>query len=156
MRPGIAGHDPRHQPVHVLGIPEQARRRGIDRERIDDLEGVGIATMAACVIVCWAVTVARPGSSAWRQVAVVHTLSSVAFSIAHVGLMVPLRIAIHALAGERYRFMAWDWLYEYRKDAVAYLILGAIFWYFTRPNDAPRADATPESHAAPPYHDPAG
>ncbi len=104
----------------------------------------GIATLAACWIVGWAIIVARPGRAAWRRLLAVHAVSSIAFSVAHVGLMVLLRMAIHALAGERYRFMAWEWLYEYRKDAVAYLIIAAIFWYFTRPAEKSAAGADPE------------
>lgn len=109
----------------------------------------GIATLAVCWIVGWAMIVARPGRAPWRRIAVIHALSSLAFSIAHVGLMVPLRIAVHALAGEQYRFMAWEWLYEYRKDAVAYLILAAIFWYFTRPVEEPLANPTPSADVDP-------
>lgn len=105
----------------------------------------GVGTLVACWLVRWAVIVARPGEVSWKRALVVHGGASITFSFAHVGMMVVLRIAIHALAGEHYHFERWEWLYEYRKDAVSYVILASIFWYFTG-----RTDAAADPHTAPP------
>lgn len=61
-----------------------------------------------------------------------HLAATVAFSLAHVALMVPLRMAAYALAGASYRVP--DWLrmtgYEYLKDVRTYaLILVAVGSY---------------------------
>jgi len=92
----------------------------------------GLATLATCWIVGAAVARARPGIASWRRLLLVHGGASIAFSLAHVGLMVALRVAIHAMAGETYHFGAGEWLYEYRKDVVAYVIIATIFWFFMR------------------------
>ncbi len=61
-----------------------------------------------------------------------HLLGSLLFSVAHVLLMVLLRKAGHALAGESYQFGGWlaQWGYEYLKDIRAYvLIVGTLAAY---------------------------
>lgn len=95
----------------------------------------GLATLAACWIIGVAVVRARPGSASWGRLLLAHAIASVIFSLVHVGLMVAARMGIHMLAGETYRFLPSDWLYEYRKDTVAYLIFAPIFWFFLQPRD---------------------
>jgi LytTr DNA-binding domain len=60
----------------------------------------------------------------WRRSLVAHLLGSVAFSLAHVVLMVGLRHVVYAWAGSRYDFGDWlaKWPYEYLKDARTYLL----------------------------------
>ncbi len=61
-----------------------------------------------------------------------HLAGSVAFSLAHVGLMLALRFPAYALAGHEYRFDNWSTqlAYEYLKDVRSYfLILVALFSY---------------------------
>lgn len=87
--------------------------------------------LAACPVVGYAIKVARPGQVAWRKALSVHFAASIIYSLVHVGLMVALRFGVHAFAGETYRFQPSELLYEYRKDAVAYLIFAAVFWYFS-------------------------
>ncbi len=61
-----------------------------------------------------------------------HLAASVAFSVAHVAVMLLLRHGAYALAGERYEFGSWTrhLLYEYLKDVRTYaLILVAVFSY---------------------------
>ncbi len=66
----------------------------------------------------------------------VHAALTVPFSLAHVALMVEIRAAGYRLAGARYGFFDDGFLlpliYEWRKDAITYAIIGAIFWYFER------------------------
>ena len=77
-----------------------------------------------------------------------HIAATVPFSLAHVGLMVALREAAYALAGEVYDFDGGTGalLYEYRKDFVSYVIFAAIFWITLRSRrrgDAVAATAAP-------------
>lgn len=67
-----------------------------------------------------------PRNLAW------HLLGSVAFSVAHVLLMLALRYPIYALMGQEYRFGDWptQFFYEYLKDVRSYaLILAAVIGY---------------------------
>lgn len=70
-----------------------------------------------------------------------HALGTVAFSLAHVGLMVALRHGAYALAGESYHFGGFDsFVYEYRKDIIPYLLYAGTFWLadrLMRPGAAP-------------------
>lgn len=65
----------------------------------------------------------------WR-VALAHFAGSVLFSLLHVGLMVLLREIVWPLAaGGEYRFfgdVGRELLYEYRKDALSYLLILAV------------------------------
>ncbi len=72
----------------------------------------------------------RPPRLGWLAAAAVHLLLSVLASLAHVGLMVGLRMTIYAAAGSAYRQpgSAMDILvYEYRKDLITYAILVGAF-----------------------------
>lgn len=63
----------------------------------------------------------------WRWAIPVHLAGSVVFSMVHVGGMVALRKLGYALMGQHYRFAPWvsDWIYEYRKDVMAYVLIVA-------------------------------
>jgi hypothetical protein len=93
----------------------------------------GVSELLVCVLIYLALRAASPVKTNWGQAALVHAAASVIFSIAHVSLMVALRAAIYASVGDEYRFGAPEWLYEYRKDILAYVLLGGIFWRFMRP-----------------------
>ena len=62
----------------------------------------------------------------WRSLPA-HVLFTLPFSWVHVGAMVGLRKLVYVAVGERYDFGAWwpNWIYEYRKDLVGYLIIVA-------------------------------
>jgi hypothetical protein len=61
----------------------------------------------------------------WR-----HALATVPFSLLHVGGMVLLRKLVYALDGQHYGFAAWEWFYEYLKDARSYVtLLGIVYLY---------------------------
>lgn len=65
----------------------------------------------------------------WRWTVPLHLAVTPVFSLIHVGGMVLLRKFGYALLHAHYNFGAWwpDWIYEYRKDLVAYaLILGGL------------------------------
>jgi len=112
-------------------------------ERIG-LEGSsGLAEIAACWIIYLALRRAPPGQSPWALTLLVHTSASLAFSVLHVGGMWLLRLALWATVGQDYVIKPADLLYEYRKDVIAYVILGGVFWLFARP-----ASATPSEPAS--------
>ncbi|HKS93695.1 MAG TPA: LytTR family DNA-binding domain-containing protein [Gammaproteobacteria bacterium] len=87
----------------------------------------------------------------WKWTVPAHLLASVPFSIVHVAGMVGLRKLAYAAAGRSYDFGAplANWIYEYRKDVVAYgLILAALYafrvyrlWLESRLAPAPMAIA---------------
>jgi len=63
-------------------------------------------------------------TSWWRSLPA-HILFTFPYSLVHVGAMVGLRQLFYRAMGESYDFGAWwpNWLYEYRKDLVGYLII---------------------------------
>ena len=73
------------------------------------------------------------GPSALRNLAL-HAALTVPFSLVHVGLMVALRHAAYAVAGETYDFgFGRDTLlYEYRKDVITYVLFALTFWLTAR------------------------
>jgi hypothetical protein len=98
-------------------------------------------------------------SRTWRWALPLHLAFTPVFSLIHVGGMVLLRELGYGLLGGHYRFGPWlsDWIYEYRKDLVAYvLIVGGLqafriykLWLESQvvPTEAPPAaiePATPE------------
>ena len=66
-------------------------------------------------------------SASWWRSLPAHLLMTLPFSLLHVGAMVGLRKLVYAAMGASYDFGAWwpNWLYEYRKDVVAYGIIVA-------------------------------
>jgi hypothetical protein len=93
----------------------------------------GVVEVPCCFIIYWALLVAPPGQLAWRKALPVHALASLMFSALHVAGMNALRMAIYAALGGRYHLAAGDFAYEYRKDVLAYLILGGLFLLLARP-----------------------
>lgn len=64
-------------------------------------------------------------SRTWRWAVPLHLAVTPVFSLLHVGGMVLLRKLSYGLLGGHYRFGPWlsDWIYEYRKDLVAYVLI---------------------------------
>ena len=61
----------------------------------------------------------------WLRSLPAHLLATVPFSLAHVAGMVGLRHLVYGLMGHHYQFGPWwpTWLYEYRKDFIAYWLM---------------------------------
>lgn len=61
----------------------------------------------------------------WLRSIPAHLLATLPFSLAHVAGMVGLRDFVYLWMGQHYQFGAWwpNWVYEYRKDFVAYWLL---------------------------------
>ncbi|HXS49042.1 MAG TPA: LytTR family DNA-binding domain-containing protein [Sphingomicrobium sp.] len=92
----------------------------------------GVATLLACGSIYAAVRMAPPGRTRWPKFVIVHALASLLFSASHVLLMNAMRVVIYAAAGHHYRFDESGFMYEYRKDLIAYIVWAAIFWLFTK------------------------
>jgi len=88
----------------------------------------------------------RPG---WLRSVPAHLLATFPFSLVHVVAMVALRDLVYRLLGYRYGFGSWwaHWLYEYRKDFVAYwlilLALVACHLYGLWSDSRPRGPSMP-------------
>lgn len=70
----------------------------------------------------------------WPRHLAVHGAITIPFSLVHVALMVALRHAAYALAGDDYDYgMGWETLlYEYRKDIITYALFTVTFWLTDR------------------------
>ena len=97
----------------------------------------GVATLFTCGVIYAAIRIAPPARVHWPKFFIVHALASLLFSALHVLLMNTMRVAIYAAAGHHYRFGESGFIYEYRKDLVAYIVWAAVFWFFTRPRAEP-------------------
>ena len=125
--------------VNVMTILDDANRRDVHVPVIlpVTLEATSaVAALGSLMIVVVAVRLAPPDRGPlWRTVAV-HVGGSFLFSGAHVALMTLLRTLLFALAGHRYTFSLGELPYEYRKDLLTYLVIGAVFWLMTRQSRA--------------------
>ncbi len=87
------------------------------------------------------------GRPLWQSFAV-HAVIGVLFSLAHIGIMVVIRIAGYALDGARYDFAQGDLglqiIYEMRKDAITYAVLFTACWVQDRLMTRPVASPAPE------------
>ena len=95
--------------------------------------------------------VARP---MWRT-ASVHLSAAALFSFAHVAGFVLIRQAVYLAAGDTYSSapLTQDFLYEFRKDALSYIIIVAIFWAVGVYMSARLATIQPKSVDGPAYVD---
>ncbi|WP_409018578.1 LytTR family DNA-binding domain-containing protein [Brevundimonas vesicularis] len=57
----------------------------------------------------------------------VHGAGVVAFAVVHVVVFVLVRVAVYGAMGETYRFGD-NFLFEFRKDLITYLVLLSVFW----------------------------
>lgn len=83
-----------------------------------------------CLLVPWLAARLEPPGRRWLRLLPIHALGSLAFSALHVGLFLLLRQAAYAVAGRSYAFAPSlpGFLYEYRKDLLAYGGAVALFW----------------------------
>lgn len=87
-------------------------------------------------------------TSSLKLRAAVLLLGSALFSALHVAVMVGLREAWWWLAGADYPFnLGRDWLYEYRKDAIAFGIMVALLAFVRPPRVTDLTDANPTEGA---------
>lgn len=88
----------------------------------------GLCAALLAPLVFLAVRAAPPQPGRWPRFVLLHAAASLAFSGLHVGGMLALRALIYAAAGSVYRERLGSFPYEYRKDLVAYAIMGGAFW----------------------------
>ncbi len=123
--------------------------------------GAMIWLLIPCI--AWLYRRAPITAQTWRWAVPLHLAVTPLFSLIHVGGMVLLRKIGYALLHEHYRFGPWiaEWIYEYRKDVVAYgLILAGLqafriyrLWLESRNAARPAFPATgAEASASAPLH----
>lgn len=70
-----------------------------------------------------------PGARGWPRFLGVHAVAVVIYSLLHVGGFVLIRKAVYLAVGHApYTFGGFgEWLYEFRKDALSYALMGGVF-----------------------------
>lgn len=70
-----------------------------------------------------------PGDRGWALFLAIHAVAVVAYSLLHVTGFVLARKAVYLAAGHApYTFGGFgEWLYEFRKDALSYALMGGVF-----------------------------
>ena len=122
--------------INVFTALHDAARRGDDLPPWEPIlweATSGAGELIACPIVFAAFRLAPPGARLWGRTLLAHAGASVGFSILHVAMMMSLRMAIYGAIGIHYRVEAGAAVYEYRKDLLAYLVLGGLLHVFTAP-----------------------
>jgi len=108
--------------------------------------GVGFLVFAPVAYVAARLAPPRPGG--WLRFALVHAAGSVIFSSLHILGMGLIRIGVYALGGVHYRGRLFDFVYEYRKDIPAYIILVGLIWLL---GELEQRRAAPERAAGPTF-----
>jgi hypothetical protein len=86
-----------------------------------------IVTWCLIFVVAWWCRQVPITRATWRRAVPLHLLATLPYSLVHVSGMVALRKLVYGFLGQPYDFGAWwpNWLYEYRKDFVAYCVIVA-------------------------------
>ena len=136
--------------VNVMTVLDDAHRHGVPASLTVELAleaTSAVAALTTATLIGLAVRLAPPGRGPILRTVVVHLGGSLAYSAAHVTLMTSLRVLLWGAVGLRYPWAALgDFPYEYRKDALAYVVIAGIFWITARPATAP----SPQSAEAAP------
>jgi LytTr DNA-binding domain len=106
----------------------------------------GVVLLALAWIPMWLVRRLPPEGPRWALAIAAQLAMTIPFSLVHVALMIGLRKAIYALAGDHYEFGGGGLLYEYRKDLLSYAIYAATYWlvWRLRMRGAAAAEPAPE------------
>jgi hypothetical protein len=93
----------------------------------------GAVSLLLMPLVAQAVRVAPPSARHWRRFALVHALATVVYSLIHVGGFILLRRLMSGALGEVYVFGPWsDFIYEYRKDILGYVVALTVLAFASR------------------------
>jgi DNA-binding LytR/AlgR family response regulator len=103
----------------------------------------GVSILAFLWVPWLAYRLAPPDAPPYWRIPVVHVPAALAFSALHVAGFVILRQAVYLAAGSHYGYgpLTEDFAYEFRKDALSYVLIVAIFWVvglLARRNDPER------------------
>ena len=105
--------------VTANAVSELRDLKGVDPREPFVWEYTSAVVMIALVpALSWLLKIVPPQPGRWLRFALIYAAASVAFSLVHVSGFLLLRHGLYRLAGEHY--VGTDWLYEYRKDVVAY------------------------------------
>lgn len=116
--------------INVLSLTHDASHLGVARPVIWEASSA-LAHFAASwlplLLVRWTLSRSRP---TW----LVHVPAAGLYSLLHVILFVALRHLAYAAMGERYDFgpPVPEFIYELRKDVLAYVLMGATYWLVAR------------------------
>ena len=102
------------------------------------------AALASVILIAIAVRVALEPQPWWRRLAVL-AVGSLAYSGVHIALMTLFRMTLFKAAGGDYDFSFSEVPYEYRKDLLAFVIIGVMFWLLSRRQARPRRLAVPRA-----------
>jgi hypothetical protein len=111
----------------------------------------GALSLILMPLVAQALRIAPPSRRHWRRFVLVHGLGTVIYSLIHVGGFVLLRRLVYAALGQVYVFGPLsDFIYEYRKDVLAYVVSMTVFAFAAQRQLAKVSVATaaPEAPAA--------
>lgn len=103
-------------------------------------EGTSLVAWTMMILLCWfGVRFIRPPRFGWIATIAIHAALALPVSLAHIALMVGLRMVVWWLAGSSYSFESPDGspiLYELRKDAATYaeliLLIFLMQWLIAR------------------------
>jgi len=111
----------------------------------------GALSLILMPLVALALRIAPPSRRKWRRFALVHALGTILYSLLHVGGFVLLRRVVYAALGHVYVFGPLsDFIYEYRKDVLGYVVSFAVlaFAAHRQPGNTIDASAAPANPAA--------
>lgn len=134
----IAGFGLLHVVVNAASVIDERRRAGQPTDAWEPWVWEGSSTLvwlALLPLIFLAARWAQPPRIGIGAAAGIHLALTVPLSLAHVGLMNAIRIAVYAATGASYapRQPLLDiLLYEYRKDVITYLLLVGFFLLFER------------------------
>lgn len=120
--------------VNALSILEEARRAGapVARWQPFALEYSSAFGLLLAMPLAWGALRAGTRVAGPLRFLAVAALA-LAFSGLHIVLMVGLRVLVWRQLGDSYSFdFADEWLYEFRKDLVTFLVMVAAFWLAER------------------------
>jgi hypothetical protein len=137
--------------VNVATILDDAHRRGVRMPLVLPLTlelTSAAAALASVILIAIAVRVALEPQPWWRRLAVL-AIGSLFYSGVHIALMTLFRMTLFKAAGGDYDFSFSEVPYEYRKDLLAFVIIGVMFWLLSRRQVAPAPGVAVASDAAP-------
>ncbi|HXC54001.1 MAG TPA: LytTR family DNA-binding domain-containing protein [Rhizomicrobium sp.] len=93
-----------------------------------------VGFIAYSTIAWLALQIAPLESRPWWRTGLVHAAAIPLYSLLHVGTFLMLRKAIYALAGHHYVYdgIRGEYVFEFRKDVFAYLLMVTIYWVVAR------------------------
>jgi hypothetical protein len=141
--------------VNALSILDDAVREGkaIVRWQPWATEYTSLAGLIAGLPIAIAAERFAAGARGLASRVTVAILASMPFSLVHLGAMVALRELLWRVLGRSYGFdFGQDWLYEYRKDAIAYGVALLVLTLARRLGSAPASSGAGKETGRPLVH----